>query len=105
MRADFSKPMHCALAALAVLALSGCSDSLARRDFLSETSGDAVAANKAIHIVDPWKREAFDVRLPVSGARLGAAMQKYQAGDAGASGAGAASFTPGISAASAAQTR
>ena len=76
------------LAALA-LGLSGCADTLRRDDFITAHTGDAHAANKAIQIVDPWRRESFETRLPVDGGRMAAPVGRYRAGEAAAAPAAA----------------
>lgn len=71
-------PRAAALAALAML--SGCVDPAKRSDILSENFGDATAANKAIHIADPWPRDSFDTRVRGDGARGAAAAAAYRTG-------------------------
>lgn len=79
--ADLHISRACAAIATCLL-LGGCADTLRRSDFLSDQAGDAVAANKAIHIVDPWPRESFDPRLPVDGGRVAAPVTRYRSGEA-----------------------
>ncbi len=82
--ADKPSPVLAAFALGACLTMGGCAESLSRNDFLTAHTGDAVAANKAVHIVDPWNRSAFDTRLRSDGARAGAAMVRYRSGEAAA---------------------
>lgn len=83
MRVD-PKPIRVTAAILIPLWLGGCSDSLRRSDFLTDHTGDAVAANKAIHIVDPWRRGSFDTRVASDSARPAAAVGRYRSGEASA---------------------
>ena len=76
-----------ALATCACLTLGGCADTLTRSDFLTAHTGDAVSANKAIHIVDPWPRESFDTRLPGDGARIAGTVSRYRNVEPAAAGA------------------
>ncbi len=66
-------------AAAAGLALAGCQDTLARRDGISFGAGDAVAANRAVHAIDPWPREARNTTIPTSGRRIATAIEAYEA--------------------------
>jgi hypothetical protein len=69
--------------AIAVLALtlftSACTDMyLDRRDTVSFAAGDAVAANKVTHMVDPWPIRAGDRNIPYDGERMAAAAERYR---------------------------
>jgi hypothetical protein len=89
-------------AALAGAALlGGCQqDYLARRDTVTFQAGDAVAANKVVHIIDPWPASAATTRLETSGVRAAAAIERYQTrppgtlAETGAGGASQAGATP-----------
>ena len=73
-----------ALAATAVLALTlltgACSSDmyLDRRDTVSFGAGDAVAANKVTHMVDPWPSRAGDRNIQHDGERMAAAAERYR---------------------------
>jgi hypothetical protein len=64
----------------AALALGGCDDMMARRDGISPDAGNAVAANAALQIIDPWPSPAFDPRAASDGTRLASAMERYRSG-------------------------
>lgn len=71
--------------ALAVLALAAttllgaCTDMyLDRRDTVSFAAGDAVAANRVTHMVDPWPIRAGDRNIPHDGERMAAAAERYR---------------------------
>ena len=92
------------------LASSGCHDAyIARRDGVTFQVGDAVAANKAIHIVDPWPASAASARIPASGTQAVAAVERLEArngqgagaGGSSAAGPGPTATPPGASAAAA----
>jgi hypothetical protein len=68
------------LSALCLLTLGGCVDPGAHQDFIDPTIGDAVAANKAMQIADPWPRRSFDTRLPGNGGRAASSIEQYRTG-------------------------
>jgi hypothetical protein len=84
--------LACLAAALAgVAALSGCHDAyIARRDGVTFQAGDAVAANKAIHIIDPWPASARSARLPASGTQAVSAIERLETRNAASAAAGGA---------------
>lgn len=56
-----------ALPLIAVLALAGCmSDEYARNEGVTSEAGDAIAADTAMQMVDPWPRgvENTNLRVP-----------------------------------------
>jgi|1186.fasta_scaffold49076_2 hypothetical protein len=68
------------LAALSItIVAAGCTDYLERRDALSLGAGDAVAANRAIHTIDPWPADAARTDIEVSGRRVVDAIERYNA--------------------------
>lgn len=60
------------------LPLMGCGDYLSRRETLSPHAGDAVAANKAIHVIDPWPQESQNVRIPANAERMQRVIERYR---------------------------
>jgi hypothetical protein len=89
-----------AAAALAgALSAAGCHDAyIARRDGVTFQAGDAVAANKAMHIIDPWPASASSARIPGRGTQATTAIERLAAREAQAGGPGAAPGGPGASA-------
>jgi hypothetical protein len=69
-----------AIAALALtLFTSACTDMyLDRRDTVSFAAGDAVAANKVTHMVDPWPIRAGDRNIMHDGERMASAAERYR---------------------------
>ncbi len=67
-----------AIAFLAIVACSACSPYLVRRDTLSDASGDAVDANIAKQVIDPWPREASRIDRTTSGERAARAVERYR---------------------------
>lgn len=65
-----------AFAATAFALLSGC-EYTARQDTLAPWTGNAVAQNQALQMVDPWPRHAYDANIPTNGERQAAAYRKY----------------------------
>ena len=67
------------LALAAVTLLGACTDMyFDRRDAVSFAAGDAVAANKVTHMVDPWPARAGDRNIAHSGERMAAAAERYR---------------------------
>ena len=63
----------------AATALAGCTDMyLDRRDTVSFGAGDAVAANKVVHMVDPWPVYAGNRNIAFDGERMAAAAERYR---------------------------
>ena len=71
---------HGAILALAATTLLGaCTDMyLDRRDTVSFAAGDAVAANKVTHMVDPWPLHAGNRNIAFDGERMAAAAERYR---------------------------
>jgi hypothetical protein len=79
-------------AAIALTTLLAYSHAHAGDDFLHEWTeqyrqriegvttggGDAKAVNAAAHVIDPWPRNAGDLRIPGNGARLVGAIERYK---------------------------
>src|SRR5256714_15508634 len=67
------------LALAATMLLGACTDMyLDRRDTVSFGAGDAVAANKVTHMVDPWPLRAGDRNIAFDGERMQAAAERYR---------------------------
>lgn len=65
-------------------ALAGCQDPyLARRDTLTIASGDAVHANIAKQVIDPWPAHAQQIEPTMNGERAQHAMERYRNPGAG----------------------
>lgn len=99
------------LAALSLCLLAaGCTEHLANRDTVAAHAGEAVAYNKAVHIIDPWPSYGASIGRS-HGGRLEETMTRYRSGAAPSnarSGAAPAStqtipIIPGITPAPAAQ--
>lgn len=64
------------IAALALLPLAGCmTEDVLRHDGVTLQAGDAIAANTAMQMVDPWPRGVEDTRLIVPADRGGSAAK------------------------------
>ena len=60
-------------------ALAGCSDIyLDRRETPGLSAGDAVAANAATQIVDPWPRGSGNNNLTFNGQKMQSAVERYR---------------------------
>ena len=67
------------LALAATTLLGACTDMyLDRRETVSLAAGDAVAANKVTHMVDPWPPRAGDRDIGFDGERMAAAAERYR---------------------------
>ena len=93
--------LACLGAALAGLAaLGGCHDAyISRRDGVTFQAGDAVAANKALHIIDPWPASARSARLPARGTQAVSAIERLEARNGAGAAGGGSPGGPGPSAA------
>jgi hypothetical protein len=70
-------------ATLALLLASGCTsdrlyDYLAHSDTVTEGAGNATAANRAVHTVDPWPAYSQKTAIDVDGKRTLAAVRRYE---------------------------
>ena len=68
------------LALAATMLLGACTTDMYhdRRDSVSFGAGNAVAANKMTHMVDPWPARAGDRNIAHSGERMAAAAERYR---------------------------
>ncbi len=67
-------------AAFVGAALGGCSDLyFARRDPIALSAGDAVAANSALQVVDPWPAHSGNTNIAFNGERMQRAVECYRA--------------------------
>ena len=70
-----------AVAVVLGLALSGCSDLYHdRRDAISLVSGEAMAANRVTHTIDPWPPHAENRNIAYNGERAATASERYRTG-------------------------
>jgi hypothetical protein len=60
--------------------LAGCSSDIYydRRETVSATGGDAVAANMVAQMVDPWPRNVNNRNIPFNGERMQRAVECYR---------------------------
>ena len=75
------------LIVLAALHLAACDNYMDRRDTVTFGAGDAVAANKAMQIIDPWPQSARTIQHGVSGEQAEAIMEKFRKASRGEQGA------------------
>lgn len=59
--------------------LGGCNDYLERRQGISPVAGDAVRANIATHVIDPWPRSAKNRDLVFGAERLVEIIERSKA--------------------------
>jgi hypothetical protein len=75
---DLSRAL-CRLAAAALaLSAAACADYVERRQTIAAHAGNAVAANRAIHTIDPWPAASADTRIETSGRRIVDAIERYE---------------------------
>ena len=72
-----------------ILLLTACQDYAARRDAISPYAGEAIAYNKAVHIIDPYPVRSNRTDIPHDGRRTVRIIERYQ--DGGGPPAGGAS--------------
>jgi len=59
--------------------LAGCADVYwDRRDTVAFQSGNSNAANKVVHVIDPWPRAAANRRMEADGERMQRAVERYR---------------------------
>jgi hypothetical protein len=81
-----TRPMVRASAAVIAIAafgmtIGGCSQLyLDRRDSLALSAGDAIAANEAVQVIDPWPPRSANTNLVFNGQRMQAAAERYRSG-------------------------
>jgi hypothetical protein len=74
--------------------LAACDNYMDRRDTVTFGAGDAVAANKAMQIIDPWPQSARTIQHGVSGEQAEAIMEKFRKANRGEPGAGVSTPPP-----------
>jgi hypothetical protein len=63
------------------LTLGGCSDIyFDRRDTISLVSGEAMAANRVTHTIDPWSSASGNRNIAYNGEKAAAAAARYRTG-------------------------
>ena len=76
-----SKTKTATAAVLLSAVLGGCSDHyFDRRDTVTLYSGEAMAANRVTHMVDPWPPYSGQTRLVYSGEKAAVASERYRTG-------------------------
>src|SRR6187402_1943427 len=70
-----------ASAVLVGVTLAGCSDLyFNRRDTISLVSGEAMAANRVTHMIDPWPAHAANRNIAYNGEKAAVAAERYRTG-------------------------
>ncbi|MBX9841927.1 MAG: hypothetical protein K2Z80_09000 [Xanthobacteraceae bacterium] len=77
-----TKPLAAAvLGAMLAAMLGGCSDMYYdRRDTISLVSGEAMAANRVTHVIDPWPPYAANRNIAYNGEKAAVAVERYRTG-------------------------
>jgi len=74
-----SRTMRIAPALAFAALLGGCADVYwDRREGVAFHSGDAVAANKVVHMIDPWPAAAANRNIHSDGQRMQRAAERYR---------------------------
>lgn len=76
----FTKGARWGALVLALSALAGCSEYVARHDGISIYGGDAVASNQVKQMVDPWPAAAADRNIAYDGMVMRRAVERYRNG-------------------------
>ncbi|MHB2169169.1 hypothetical protein [Alsobacter sp. R-9] len=71
------------VAVAAGLSLVGCNQYIDRIDTVDFSDGNAVRANMAQHIIDPWSPASKNTQIGMDGSRARAAVQAYRCRPAG----------------------
>ena len=70
-----------AAAALLSAMLGGCSEYyFDRRDAITLYSGEAMAANRVTHVIDPWPAASGNRNIAYSGEKAATASERYRTG-------------------------
>jgi hypothetical protein len=79
-RSALARPVGAGLlAAVLTVMLGGCSDFyFDRRDTIALGAGDAIAANEAEQIIDPWPAHSGNTNIATDGQRMQAAVERYR---------------------------
>jgi hypothetical protein len=80
-RTDAARPL--AVAAVLAATLAGCSSAdlyLDRRETMHLSAGDAIAANKVTHMVDPWPPASANKNIVFNGDKMQSAAERYRTG-------------------------
>lgn len=75
-----SNAKRCLALGAGLALLAGCSEYLDRRETISPSAGNAVAANQITQMVDPWPRDSADKNIAFNGDRMEAAFTRYRTG-------------------------
>lgn len=65
------------LSGLLCLLLSGCADYMNHRDTITFGAGNAMEANKAIHVVNPLNPQSYNTKIYADGKRTAQVMRTY----------------------------
>ena len=94
-RGKSGRAIRLAAAALFACLTAGCNPYLERRETISFHAGDAAAANRAIHTIDPWPAAAARPDIETSGRRTVDVIERYEERRTGAA-PGAAPPPPAV---------
>jgi hypothetical protein len=77
----FPSAIKLAAAALIAAVLAGCSDIyFDRRDTIALHSGEAMAANRVTHVIDPWPPASANRNIAFNGEKMQTAAERYRTG-------------------------
>jgi hypothetical protein len=82
-RTDRRTALRLAAAAALALCAASCTEYVEHRETIAPHAGNAVAANRAIHTVDPWPAASARTDIDTSGRRVVDAIERYEAGKPG----------------------
>jgi hypothetical protein len=68
------------LAGLLSITLGACSEHFDRRDGITLHTGEAVAANRVAHMIDPWPRASARRNIAYNGEKAATAAERYRTG-------------------------
>lgn len=78
---SFASRLRLSFAIGITLVSAGCTDYLARRETINAHAGEAMAYNRAIHVIDPWPAHAARTAIAVDGVRVERVMDRYRNGE------------------------
>ena len=68
------------IAGLLGVMLGGCSEHFVRRDGIMPHSGEAVAANRVVQMIDPWPPASAKRHIAYNGEKAATAAERYRTG-------------------------
>jgi hypothetical protein len=93
-----SKALGASVLASALIAMGCSSDHIheyrANTDRVTSGSGNAMAANRAVHTIDPWPYQSQNTQIDIDGKRAQVAVRRYESSASSKSKGASSDSTP-----------